>query len=375
MLLQRLGLRKKRTCIGVDVGTTGFRAVQLERIDGTWCVTRIARSELGLSEEPAPDHDRRDLAQRLVRLVKGEPFHGRAAATAVQTPDIEFHPLELPEQAVASGRSDANDIVRWELSRLLNETPDQIQVSHWSLPPTSALGPNAMGAAARRAPVVDLYAACVEAGLQCERVDGMPTALQRFGAHLRRWSHREVWGLVDLGAQKSRLIVSIGQTPVLARDIGSGGLAWTRAIADTLQVSHKAAEVHKREHGIAFQGRGMRADDASVPSAELAGMVFGALRQELASLAAEIKRSYEYILSRYGACTAGELVLVGGGAALPHLDGYLGRALGIPVLTAGSCLDDAEGALRFHSARGLRLERLAGAIGIALDDREVADEA
>lgn len=375
MQLHRLRLGRKRTCIGIDVGATGVRAVQLEWIDGTWCATHVARTERGPTDGDPTEIDLSEVAPRLRRLVSGESFAGRSAVTAVQSPLIEFHSLELPEQVFHAGHEETRDVVRWELSRLLNKEPELIESSHWMLPPTPAPGPNAMGAAAHCEPIVAFCSLCKEAGLRCERVDAMPMAVQRFGMYLRHWIHRQVWGVLDLGARGSRLVLSVGDVPVLTRDIGTGGAAWTAAIAEALQVSHKAAEIHKREHGIASTPRGARADDAGLPSSKLSGLVFGALRQQLGALAAEIKRSYEYILSRYSTCEAADLVLVGGGAAMPHLAGYLGRSLGITVAPASEFLDDATGALRFSSARGLRLEQLAPAIGIALDDREVRDEA
>ena len=369
-MLQLVGLHNKKTRIGIDLGSAGIRAVQLQQLGDTWEVVRIARSEAGQPGDPKLGSDPTHRAERLKLCLRGEQFRGRAAAAAMQPPDVEFHPLELPEAVTEPNNDEARDIVRWEFSRLMKAAPEKIEVDYWLLPKAQALGPNAIGVGARRQPVADLLALCRSVGLTCVCVDATATALQRFGLHLNRWKPRDVWGILDLGFHRSRLILSVGTTPVLTRDVGPGGQTWTKHIADTLQVSVKTAEVQKREHGIALAGRGVRSDNDEPPTTELAGIIFGALRGHLAELAAEIKRSYEYILSRYGVPEAGDLVLVGGGACLERLSEYLAVSLGIPVKGAGEYLRQPDCAVRFASTQGLDLERLAVAIGMTLEERE-----
>jgi len=369
-MLPRLGLHSRRTPIGIDLGSTGVRAVQLQALDNAWEVIRVARSELSQPGDPRAAVDRNELAQRLKQCITGETFKGRSIATAVQSPEVEFHPLELPVAVVGPNSQEARDIVRWELSRLMKEAPEKVEVDYWMLPSAQSSGPNAIGVGARRQPIIDLLGICRGVGLNCVCVDATATALHRFGLHLRTWKPRDVWGVLDLGYRRSRLILSVGATPVLTRDVGSGGHAWTNQIAEALQVSVKTAEVQKREHGIALTGRGIRPDSDQPPATELAGIIFTALRGHLSELAGEIKRSYEYILSRYGVGEAGDLVLVGGGACLERFPDYLAQSLGISVKTVGEYLGQPGCAIRFASAQGHRLERLAVAIGMSLEERE-----
>lgn len=372
-MLQLLGLHSKKTRIGIDLGSTGVRAVQLQTLDDAWEVVHVARSELGLPGDPGAAVDRNELAQRLKQCITGESFNGRSVNAAVQPPDIEFHPLELPDAVIQPNNQEAREIVRWELSRLMKDAPEQVEVDYWMLPRAQSSGPNAIGVGARRQPIVDLLGLCHGVGLNCVCVDATATALQRFGLHLKTWNPRDVWGVLDLGYRQSRLILSVGATPVLTRDVGSGGHAWTNQIAETLQVSAKTAEVQKREHGIALTGRGIRPDSEQPPATELAGIIFGALRAQLGELTGEIKRSYEYILSRHGVGEAGDLVLVGGGACLERFPDYLAQSLGISVKTAGDYLGQPGCRIRFASAQGIRLERLAVAIGVSIEETEQAD--
>ena len=174
------------------------------------------------------------------------------------------------------------------------------------------------------------------------------------------------------------------------RTAGAGGRAWTQRIADALQVSFKAAEIHKRDYGIALTGRQTRTPADEGARSELASLILGALRADLNDLASEVKRSYEYVLSCYPGRQAADLVLCGGGSLLRYFPEFLGNALGIPVrrassylqasgLPSGSPIDESlvaprlksrgvECRLSFASERCAPLEILAVAVGLAISE-------
>ncbi len=366
-MLAQLGIRSKTTHIGLDCGATGVRAAQLRLIDGVWHVSRYARREFATAGETNGSATKEELTEITRQCVAGENFRGRDVAVAMPHHEIKFHALELPSAILTQDAETANDMARVEISRLMTATPDQVEADHWMLPSTSSAGPNAIGLGVRSQVATDTMAMCANARLSCIRADASALALHRFGCGLRRWSERQVWGMLDLGHTGSRLVLSLGTTPVLIRDVGAGGLAWTKRIAETLQIGEKAAEIQKRQHGIALTGRGIRANDGEPPSSELAGIIFGALRSLLGDLAGEIKRSYEYILSHYGIEEAGDLVLGGGGARLTNLSSYLAQSLGINAMRAGDYGDDSESTIQMTLARDTPWERLALAIGLAID--------
>jgi type IV pilus assembly protein PilM len=62
-----------------------------------------------------------------------------------------------------------------------------------------------------------------------------------------------------------------------------------------------------------------------------AGTVYSIMHPLLEELASEIRRSLEYHASRYPDAVVQNVVLVGGGARLRHIDDYLSQTLGIPT--------------------------------------------
>lgn len=362
-----MGRRHKPTPIGIDFGESGTRAVQLQRCGDVYRIRCAVRSEQSIGVVDGADRAKRRVQELRSCLGQGE-FHGRAAVAAVNAPDAEFHALELP----AGTPAELDQIVRWEVERLMTDSKGEAEIRYWTLPPTSATAPNAVGVAAPRAAVTENLATCREGRLACTAVDTGATALGQFGAILNRWNSDVVWGILDLGYRQTRVVICTDDVPVLVRSTGQGGRAWTERIVEALETSFKTAEVQKRDHGIALSSRGVRKgtnDAASVaPSSDLAAMLLGILRSNLNDLASEVKRSYEYVLSCYPSRQAADLVLVGGGAAMRNLPEFLTDSLGIPVRRAGHYLEGSSGRLSCGPDLTGQLESLALAVGLALED-------
>jgi len=352
----------KRLPIGIDIGETGVRAVQLLRAENRYETVRVAQSDWP-AVECAREKPAQNVAEHIRRCMAQAEFRGRSVVTAVNTPDLEFHTLELP-QAKAS---EIEQVVRWEVERLTTARGEQ-EIRHWRLPFTKAAAPSAIGVATPRAVALDLHATCRSAGLVCEGVDAAATALCRFGRALNDWSADIVWGMLDLGYRETRLVLCVDDVPVLVRQAGRGGHYWTERIAESLQTSTKTAEVQKRDHGLAPPAReGSSAEECAARSSNLGSILLGILRSDLNDLASEVKRSYEYVLSCYPQRHVGGLVLTGGGAAMRNLPEFLGETLGIPVKRASAFLPEPRCRVQYATGKQNPLELFALAAGLAMD--------
>lgn len=423
------GLRKRHSPIGLDIGAGGVRAAQLRFLGGdtshkngdnhrgsrgaeliagatTPLDPSIPRDDTGRECGPFVLDLKAEAVNRCLGRTRLGAFTGRRAAVALGHAPLEFHALELPGAALAAHGSSKESretqlasLVRWEVARLRtqpSDTPESDaadpEVRHWLLPTPSTPTANVLAVAAPRVVVDEALRLCAGAGLSCTQVDAGATALARFGSLLCAWPADAVWGILDLGYGGARLILCVRETPVLVRHAGRGGAAWTERIGQCLQLSPQSAETEKCEHGIEpprvgqpSTRRGTRTrrdgDGASgLAHQEVGFLLFGALRNALKELAAEIKRSYEYVLSCYPRNRAADLVLVGGGSAMRNLPRYLGDVLGIPVRRAGEYFtqpmaDSCRLTVPEESVSHLHL--LACAIGAACpadEDRGPAEE-
>ena len=312
------------------------------------------------------------LAPDIKRLCASSRLQGRSVVTALNPPEVEFHVIEVP-QAALSETSNAQQVIHWEIGRLAPAgSQDSVETRYWMLPPRSGGSHStAIGVAAPTAHVIRLIDMIRSAGLRCTRVETAATALYRFGKCLRSWSKDELWGVLDLGARQSRLILATSAAPILIRHAGPGGQSWTERVADSLRISSSAAETQKRSHGIASSPRREAGSvQPSDQSDEVASLLLGALRSELNQMSAEIKRSYEYVLGSYPSYRAGDLILVGGGAGLPNLADFFSGVLGIPVRRSASYIGQAGCRLHAASAGNLPWDEFAVAIGLVLPEQD-----
>jgi Tfp pilus assembly PilM family ATPase len=350
---------RKTTPIGLDLGQTSSRAAQLTRAGSRWLVTGAVACE-------SEDVDYLDLG-RIGRLTARSRFRSRMASVALSSPELHFHLLELPAAALAIGEGGtrASPVVQNEMERLTSGAVSPAETRHWGLPNPGPNSPNAMGVALARPLAERVVLSAEGAGVRCARLTTAPTALVTLAKYLNDWPRERVWGVLDVGLRESRLILCVDGTPVLIRRAGAGGRELTERVAQSLNLSPKAAEVHKCEHGIAAPTGGKMRDEAR--RSELPSLVIGAVRADLTEVAAEIKRSYEYVLRCYPGKVAGDLVLTGGGALMKNLPAFFSQVLGIRVRAASSYLEEQQCRIQVEPGVRAPVEIFAVALGAALE--------
>ena len=240
--------------VGLDIGQTGARAAQLQRTDNKWQLSNAIHWRVRREE----DRNRGILAieDRLRRSIKQKDFIGRRLVVGLSQPDVELHALELPEKGQREVDQQIDKAARWEIERLSRFPEGMAETACWQFPKGRGTRTTAIGVAAATQTINDVWSACRRSGAECQRVDVSACALSRVGVLLRPPQADEVWGVLDLGARQSRLIICVDQLPVAARSIEDGGDRWTQRISEAIRVSLDSAELHKCDHGIHATGRG-----------------------------------------------------------------------------------------------------------------------
>ncbi len=359
--------KKKRvlTPVGLDIGACGLRAVQLLAVDGGWSVVALGACEL------TGDLEGEDVLQpsgQLVRVVTTrERFRGRKTVASMNSPDVSYFSLELPAGITESGGGQLDQVVRAEVSRLMGDDKSEPVTRCWCSPAGRGPSPNVVGIGASPESVRKLLRTVDEARLHCVAVEPAGLALARFGSVLCRPRADELWGVLDLGGRQARLVVCLGDIPVLVRSAGAGVTEWTRCVATTLGVSVKSAEVHLREHGVASVGvRDSRGPKSSRDS--LSGLIMGGLRNTLRSTTLEAERSVGYMRQCYPGRDFSGLIAVGRGSLIPNVVEYFGHSLGFEVRRASALLGGDRCELTYSSGHGQPLEMVGLAIGTALSE-------
>ncbi len=374
------------TPIGLDIGQSFIRAVQLNRQDSPagprWRVIDAAQweqrpgADAGRASAPGLPGMTTDAAGRLERGFRQRVFRGRRVVVGLSPPDVDLHALELPPEAEGENRTPLAAAARIELERLMRSEEGSVETDFWRVPPGRASRITALGVGAARARVLDIWNLCRDARVDCRAIDALPCALARLGSLLHVAPPRHVWAALDIGLRAARLTMCVGEVPVLVRLLDAGGQKWTQRIADGLQVSPESAERHKRDHGLALARRGVRRRGAAGAAdigaaagsgaADLSGMIAAVLRVDMEHLVAEIERSYSYVMQCYPDRSVGSLLLAGGAALTRNLDRYLGEKLGIEVRGVDEYVVGADSPLIWDQSQRQQAGQFAAAIGLAL---------
>jgi type IV pilus assembly protein PilM len=355
--------------IGLDIARSGVRAVQCRRNGDVYSIAGSATLDHDVVEDEStvtPD----SLASRIRDCIQLSAFRGRSTALALSAPELECLPIELPPAVLQGAGEETLQVLRFEVDRLTTFSDHDLEVDYWTLPSSGHATTNTMAVAATSTTIRARIRACERASLTCTCIDAAATALARLGATLGRFGDADVWAMLDLGYAADRLIVCVDAAPILVRNVGRGGEHGTRKIAEALRISMKSAEIQKRDHGLPVPRGPRNGGDSHPVTGDVAELIFKAVRSELNETAAEIKRSYEYVLSCYPSRHARDLILVGGGAAMNNLSDALADLLGIPVLRASSYLDQPTCRLRVEPVLHRQFERIALAAGLSMEPNQ-----
>lgn len=351
-------IQKMYSPIGLDVGTHGIRAVQVENkhdqftITNSFCMNRPASQPYNMNA----------IHERINTCINRGEFHGKNVITTPIGNHLKYYPMDLPENIFVQKPENINQAIRWELGRIMNSTGDDLSTAYWKLPESKTFHHNTIGVAIQADQINNTLNQCSMADLTCTCIDTPITALCRLGCALSKWKDHDIWGMLDVGFDHCHLIICIDDTPVLVRNAGAGSNEWTKRIAESLSLGEKAAEIHKIEHGIANTS----SSDSPALENELSSIFLGLLKSDLNEIATEIKKSYEYILGCYPSRHASELILVGGGCELIHLPEYLNSVLGISVQRASQYLTNEDCSIQLSSATNCSFNEMGLAIGLTL---------
>src|SRR5438093_7464744 len=174
--------------------------------------------------------------------------------------------------------------------------------------------------------LVDRYvAACKKAGIKLAGIDLEAFALLRALGDRSADAGNAAIVVVAVGAERSTLAVSNGETCEFTRVIEWGGHNLNVVIARAMDTTPVEAEPIKLALSLLEPAEAMNLDS------ERAAKVRTAVHEELQLFARELISSLQFYQGQPGSLGIAEVVLTGGTAQLPGLDAELGRMLGVKV--------------------------------------------
>jgi type IV pilus assembly protein PilM len=303
------------TPIGLDIGSSSIRAVQVRR--GKEDVSLSSFGQIPLPPGTVTDgviQDPAAVTGALRQLWSNARFTTKNVVLGVTNPQLIVRETQVANLPAKELRKSLPFQVRDML-------PLAVERALLDFYPLEEAGdaPTVRGLliATPKDAVLTAVAAVEQAGLRVDRVDLASFALLRAAAHL----DAQVEAIVDIGAQVTSMIVHADGEPLIVRTVPRGGIEFTDAIATRLGIHPSEAEELKCRFGLQGDGR---------PDA--AGAVHDAIRP----LVNEIRSSFTYLASGERQKRVTRLALAGGGALMPGLAEHLEEQLAVRVVLADS---------------------------------------
>lgn len=333
--------KKERSLLGVDIGTSSVKIVELEKTkEGANAIINYGFVEQVQPSQRGLTHAESSSVTGYIRLILEKTrFSTKKATAALPTYSVFTSLISLP----AMSDEELESAVQWEAKKIIPLPLEEIELDPKILnrPQKGKGGQLPFGkkeeegkekteesirvliTGAAKDTVSRYSTIFQESSLELVSLETEMIALSR---SLVGSDPAEVM-ILEIGANLTDIIIVEGGIPFLGRSIETGGAAMTRAIVSSLSISEKRAEQLKRDIGV------LSLDDSSGSAG-----VPAILKESIEPIIHEVK----YTLDLYkghpvtptgkGTGAVEKIILTGGSSLLPGLVDYISKQLDMRVV-------------------------------------------
>lgn len=305
---------KKKDVVGIDIGSSAVKLVQLRE-------TRGAYQLLSLGYEPLPPEaivdnaimDAGSVVETVRSLVEQHKVKTKNVATSISGHSVIIRKIQLP----IMGAEELENSIQFEAEQYIPFEISEVNLDFHILGP-DASDPSVMNVilvAAKKDFVNDHVAVFKECGLAPVVMDIDCFAVQNAFEINYGFSDDEIVALINIGAEAMNVNIVRQGASVFTRDIQVGGNMVSEEIQKQLGLSATDAERAKTGESVGV--------DATV--------VREIIESSMENLAQEIQRSLDFFSATSADEKVQKLYITGGVSKHPAISRALENRLGIPV--------------------------------------------
>jgi len=307
-------LGKKKNVIGLDVGSSSVKLVELREGKNGYRLQHLAISPL--PPEAIVDGALMDSVTIIdtIRDLVSSTTKTRDVVTSVSGHSVIVKKITLPFMT----ERELRDSINWEAERHIPFDINDVNLDFQILGAGSE-NPDLMDVilvAAKKDIINDYISVVMEAGLSPLVVDIDAFALENMVGINYDIDRDDMVAIVNVGACVTNITILKNNVSAFTRDVFKGGNQITEEIQRQLHVDYEEAEKMKV---------GQKSDASSQ------GVVEEVLKSASESLAVEIGNSIDFVQSTGTYQKISKLFLSGGGSKVKDFDGILQQQIGVPV--------------------------------------------
>ena len=307
-----LGMGKSKQVVGLDIGSSAVKAVELKKSG-----KGIELERLGV-ELLAPDIvvdgaivDTGAVSNTIVKLFADHSIKTKGVATSVSGHSVIVKRLQLPSMA----ENELDDQIQMEASQHIPFDIAEVNLDHQTLSESGG-GMDVLLVAAKKDKILNYTNVLSLAGKTPAIVDIDAFALQNAYEFNYDPAENLTVALLNIGASVMNINIVRGRTPLFTRDVSVGGSQYTDSLQKELDLSFEDAERVKMGKSVPGVS-----DESRMP----------VLRSVSEIIILEIQKTFDF----FRATAAGEhiqkIYLAGGSARVPGLLDLLKQEFSIPV--------------------------------------------
>lgn len=351
------GIGRKKETVGLDIGASSVKAVQLNPLRGGHQLVRLGVAPL--HPETIVDGvimDSGTVISAIQQIFTENQIKSKDVVVAVSGHSVIVKKIKVGRMKL----EELEEQIPFEAEQYVPYAIEDVNLDFQILEGTST-GANEMDVllvAVKKDIINDYLSIISTAGLKAVVVDVDAFALQNAFEIASEVERDQVVGLVNLGAAVMNINILQGGLSEFTRDSALGGNRYTESIQKMLGLSYEQAESLK----LGGEVEGRTYEDAR-PAIEMVNT----------EVAGEIRRSFDFFRSSSHSDTIHRVVLSGGCARLPNLVEYLSENLEIPCELANPLRNIKADPKTFDPEYlGVIAPQLAVSVGLAL--RQAGDK-
>lgn len=309
--------RKKKAAIGIDIGSSSIKVIQLTESEGNYTLNKFGIA--ALAPEIIVDGTVMDSVrciETLQNLIKEQDITIRDAVISVSGNSVIVKRVTLPQMS----EDELAESIKWEAEQYIpfdiNEVNMDFQILNTFTGADGKQQMNVLLAAVKKDKLTDYSSLIIEAGLTPVIVDIDSFAIENMYNANYDINENETVALINIGAGITNINILQGSMFAFTRDISIGGNRYTESIQKDLGLSFDDAEKIKK--GETTEGL----DTADIDS------IIENVSTEITS---EITRSFGYFKATMGSENINKVLLSGGSSKIRNLNSFLQERLELPV--------------------------------------------
>ncbi len=298
---------------GLDIGTTGIRAVELKKVGDQKVLKNYAHVPVdGTFTQSDSAVDMQKTTAAIKNLVKQAGINNKNVAANVPSQKVFTAIIDMDKMSPA----DLAKTIRYQAESFI-PTPLAESKIDWAVIGDSPAAANKLEVLLTSVPnnYVEGRLAMIEAaGLNAVALEPDNMALARAVVQMDAAMPQMV---VDIGSTSTDIVIVMKAVPHVSRSIPTGTRNIVRMVAQHLNTDEAQAEPFLFKFGLDKQ--------------KLEGRVYQAIIDTIDNLVGEVDKSIKFFQGRYANMKIERIIVTGGASVIPELPVYIANKIGISV--------------------------------------------